>query len=121
MVSLHKWKIKTFNFVQAFPQAHSETELFISVPKGCYIGRDNEKWCLKVVNNIYGQKQAGRVWCNFLTVKMINIKDDSVIKDIPVLSTKILCWLTKSISFNEPWFYRSVIGQLNYLETSNSP
>jgi Reverse transcriptase (RNA-dependent DNA polymerase) len=29
MASLNKWKVKTFDFVQAFPQAPSEAELYI--------------------------------------------------------------------------------------------
>jgi hypothetical protein len=60
MVSLNKWQIKMFDFVQPFPQAPSETELYIDVPKGCKIGASNTDWCLKVANNIYGQKQAVR-------------------------------------------------------------
>jgi Reverse transcriptase (RNA-dependent DNA polymerase) len=34
MASLNKWKVKTFDFVQAFPQAPSEAKLYIDVPKG---------------------------------------------------------------------------------------
>jgi hypothetical protein len=61
MASINKWKIKTFDSVQAFHQAPSEAELFIDLPKGCQIGEDNSQWCLQVINNIYGQKQAGQV------------------------------------------------------------
>jgi SepF-like predicted cell division protein (DUF552 family) len=61
MVSINQWQVKTFDFVQAFPQAPSETELYINIPKGCHVNGDRDQWCLKVVNNIYGQKQAGRV------------------------------------------------------------
>jgi Reverse transcriptase (RNA-dependent DNA polymerase) len=59
LVALNKWKVKSFDFVQAFPQAPSEPELYIDVPKGCLIGDDISKWAMRVVNNIYGQKQAG--------------------------------------------------------------
>lgn len=72
MSSICKWKMKTFDFVQAFPQAPSEAELYVDVPRGCTIDGDNSKWCLKVLNNIYGQKQAGRVWYRFMTEKLIN-------------------------------------------------
>jgi Reverse transcriptase (RNA-dependent DNA polymerase) len=210
MVSINRWKVKTFDFVQAFPQAPSEAELYIDVPRGCNIDGDRDKWCLKVVNNIYGQKQAGRVWYRFLTDKLINelefkqskhdpcllwkngciiviytddtiivgpdtdvindiissveslfkitssdsvddflgvnisyeedgkisytqpkliqsilddlgLKDDSVTKEVPALSTKILHKHKDSLPFNEPWHYRSVIGKLNYLEKSTRP
>jgi Reverse transcriptase (RNA-dependent DNA polymerase) len=33
---------------------------------------NNSEWCLKVVNKIYGQKQAGRVCYQYLTNKLIN-------------------------------------------------
>jgi Reverse transcriptase (RNA-dependent DNA polymerase) len=75
MVSLNKWKVKTFDFVQAFPQAPSEADLYIDVPKGCHIEGDNSQWCLKVLNNVYGQKQAGRVWYQYLTNKLLVIND----------------------------------------------
>jgi hypothetical protein len=91
MVSLHKWKIKTFDFVQAFPQAPSDTELYINIPKGCHIDGDNDKWCLKVVNNIYGQKQAGRVWHNSLTEKLINILKFTQSKFDPCVLWKCGC------------------------------
>jgi Reverse transcriptase (RNA-dependent DNA polymerase) len=52
MVAVNKWPIKTFDFVQAFPQAPSEAELYIDVPRGCTIDDDNGKWAMKVVNNI---------------------------------------------------------------------
>jgi Reverse transcriptase (RNA-dependent DNA polymerase) len=67
MSSLKGWKTKTFDFVQAFPQAPSETELYVDVPKGCNIGDDSSRYCMKILNNIYGQKQAGRVWYQYMT------------------------------------------------------
>jgi Reverse transcriptase (RNA-dependent DNA polymerase) len=70
MAALNSWKIKTFDFVQAFPQAPSEADLYIDVPKGCSIEGENSKWALRVVNNIYGQKQAGRVWYRYLVDKL---------------------------------------------------
>jgi hypothetical protein len=51
----------------------------------------------------------------------LGLKDDSVVKDVPALSTKILRTHTESIPFNESRHYRSVIGKLNYLEKSTRP
>jgi Reverse transcriptase (RNA-dependent DNA polymerase) len=39
--TINGWKFKTFHFIQAFPQAPSEVELYIDIPKGCKIERDN--------------------------------------------------------------------------------
>jgi hypothetical protein len=56
----------TLDFVQAYPQAPAEVELYVSIPRGCIVDGKEDEWCLKVLNNIYGQKQAGRVWNDFL-------------------------------------------------------
>ena len=67
MAAQQEWKTKKLDFVQAYPQATCETEMYIDIPKGCKINKeDNNKWALKLINNIYGQKQAGRVWNNYL-------------------------------------------------------
>jgi hypothetical protein len=34
---------------------------------------NKEAWALKIINNIYGQKQAGRVWYKFLADKLKNV------------------------------------------------
>jgi hypothetical protein len=60
------WKTKQLDFVQAYPQAPAEVEMYIEISKGCVVHGDNRQWLLKVKNNIYGQKQAGKVWNNFL-------------------------------------------------------
>jgi hypothetical protein len=46
--------------------------LFIDVPRGCNVENDNSQWALKVVNNIYVQKQAGCVWYKYLVDKLVN-------------------------------------------------
>jgi Reverse transcriptase (RNA-dependent DNA polymerase) len=71
MSAVNQWQVKTFDFVQAFPQAPSEAELYIDVAKGCSIDGNQDKWALKVVNNIYGQKQAGLVRYKYLTNKLV--------------------------------------------------
>jgi Reverse transcriptase (RNA-dependent DNA polymerase) len=201
---------KTFAFVQAFSQAPSESELYIDVPKGCTIDGERDEWALKVVNNIYGQKQAGRVWYKYRTTKLVDelhfqqskydpcvlwrdrcilvvytddtiitgpsghkidiiikeisdmfkitsedivndflginidrredgtivmtqpkliqdilddlgLKDNSVSKDTPALSSSILQPMTDEVDFDEKWNYRSILGKLNYLEKSTRP
>ena len=45
----------------------------MEIPRGMEIkGKDKNKYALKIHRNIYGQKQAGRVWHMFLTDKLIN-------------------------------------------------
>jgi Reverse transcriptase (RNA-dependent DNA polymerase) len=43
LASLKDWKIKMFDFVQAFPQAKSEADLYIDDPNGFNIDGHNSK------------------------------------------------------------------------------
>ena len=64
---LNNWHTKQVDFVLAYPQAPIECDLYMKMPKGIVVpGYDNEKHCLKLIKNIYGQKQAGRVWNQYL-------------------------------------------------------
>lgn len=56
------WYTKQLDFVLAFPQAPEETELYMAIPPGFTVEGDPKKKALKLLNNLYGQKQAGRVW-----------------------------------------------------------
>jgi hypothetical protein len=51
----------------------------------------------------------------------LGLKDGSVTKNVPALSTKILHAYKDSLPFEEAWHYRSIIGKLNYLEKSTRP
>ena len=53
MAAKHKWKTKQLDFVQAYPQAPVETDIYIDIPKGCIMDGENDQWALKLVNNIY--------------------------------------------------------------------
>jgi Reverse transcriptase (RNA-dependent DNA polymerase) len=61
------------DFVQAFPQAPIETELFMDIAKGYIVGGNKNDYALKLIRNIYGQKQAGRVWNAFLVAGLNKI------------------------------------------------
>ncbi len=66
LAAQRSWKTKQLDFVQAYPQAPAQTEMYIEVPKGCVVDSTKKDWVLRVLNNIYGQKQAGKVWNDFL-------------------------------------------------------
>ena len=66
------WHTKQIDYVLAFPQAPVEKEIYMQVPKGFQIGNeDTSKYALRLNRNVYGQKQAGRVWNKFLEQKLI--------------------------------------------------
>jgi hypothetical protein len=60
--------------VLAYPQADIETELFMKLPRGIIVpGINNDTHCLRLKKNLYGQRQAGRVWVKHLQKGLRNI------------------------------------------------
>jgi hypothetical protein len=66
LAAQQNWKTKQLDFVQAYPQAPAQTEMYVEIPKGCVVPGPQKDWVLRIINNIYGQKQAGKVWNDFL-------------------------------------------------------
>jgi hypothetical protein len=57
------WALRQVDFVMAYPQAPIETDIYMELPQGVKISTENSKdHMLKLLKNIYGQKQAGQVW-----------------------------------------------------------
>ena len=56
------WALHQVDFVMAYPQAPVETDIYMELPQGIQTKTGNSKdHVLKLLKNIYGQKQAGRV------------------------------------------------------------
>ena len=73
MVVKHGWCSKQLDYVLAFPQAPVEKEIYMEIPRGCEMTRGQSKdHVLKLHRNVYGQKQAGRVWNKYLVDKLVN-------------------------------------------------
>jgi hypothetical protein len=73
LTAVHGWYTRQLDYVLAFPQAPVEREIYMSIPQGFSIDEGKtEDFVLKVNKNIYCQKQAGRVWNNYLTKKLID-------------------------------------------------
>jgi hypothetical protein len=71
MTALHGWSTTQLDFVLAFPQAPVERVLYMSIPKGFEIEDGNTRdYVLQLHKNVYGQKQAGRVWNQHLVKKL---------------------------------------------------
>ena len=71
LAAVHQWHTRQLDYVLAFPQAPVERELYMEVPKGFEIqGENSKEYLLKIQRNIYGQKQAGRVWNKYLVNKL---------------------------------------------------
>jgi hypothetical protein len=66
--------MRQIDFVMAFPQAPIEMNMYIELPQGIETKLGNSKdHVLKLLQNIYGQKQAGWVWNHHLTAKLLEI------------------------------------------------
>ena len=70
--ALYGWHTKQLDFVLAYPQEPIGKPLYMKIPKGFSIDKGNtDNYVLNVPRNIYHQKQAGRVWNQYLTNKLI--------------------------------------------------
>ena len=57
----------------AYPQAPIECNLYMDLPHGITDkGGNSCDYALRLLANVYGQKQAGRVWNQYLTDKLVN-------------------------------------------------
>ena len=63
---MNKWKTKQVDFVLAFPQADIECPMYMDIPRGFNFNGSSKTHCLELKKNLYGQKQAGRVWNEYL-------------------------------------------------------
>ena len=61
------WQSRQLDFVMAYPQAPAEMPLYMRLPQGYKRnGITRKTHALKLLRNIYGQKQSGRVWNKFM-------------------------------------------------------
>jgi hypothetical protein len=66
MALLNKKTTRQINFVLAYPQADIECDLYMEIPRGFEFQGSRKTHCLRLNKNLYGQKQAGRVWNEYL-------------------------------------------------------
>jgi hypothetical protein len=60
---LFNWALCQVNFIMAYPQAPIEMDMYMELPTGIHTKHGNSKdHLLKLLANIYVQKQADRVW-----------------------------------------------------------
>jgi len=68
------WAMRQVDFYMAYPQAPIEMDMYMELPQYIHttLG-DARDYVLKLLRNIYGQKQAGRVWNQYLVDKLLSI------------------------------------------------
>jgi Reverse transcriptase (RNA-dependent DNA polymerase) len=74
LVLLYGWFTLQIDFILAYPQARVECDLYMKIPKGFKIGRGtNQTHVLKLLQNLYGQKQAGCIWNKHLHKHLVEL------------------------------------------------
>ena len=74
MTTVHRWHTKQLDYMAAFPRALIERELlYMKVPRaGVEVeGGNSDNHVIELHKNTYGQKNAGRVWNQYLVKKLI--------------------------------------------------
>ena len=71
---LSGWDIQQIDFVQAYAQAPIECDMYMVLPSSIETKHGNSKdYVLKLLANLYAQKQAGRVWNQYMVDKLQEI------------------------------------------------
>jgi hypothetical protein len=71
---LSDWNKKQVDLVLAYPQAPIEFDMYMNLHKVIQMANGSRSThVLKLLNNLYGQKQAGRVWNKHLTSGLVKI------------------------------------------------
>ena len=73
LANLHGLHTKSIDFVQAYPQAKAKTTIYLKTPAGVELDSDKGDSVLKLERNLYGLKDAGRTWFEYLTNKLETI------------------------------------------------
>jgi hypothetical protein len=76
------WALWQVDFIMAYPQASVETDIYMELPQGIKTATGNSKdHVLKLLKNIYGQKQAGSVLNSFFVDKLTSLGYTSLLID----------------------------------------
>jgi hypothetical protein len=68
------WALRQCDFVMAYPQAPIECNMYMELTQGIQVSEgDSSDYVSKLLKNIYGQKQASRVWNEFLVNKLTSL------------------------------------------------
>ncbi len=78
---LFSWSLQQVDFVMAYLHAPIKMNMYMELPQGINIKNRNSKTnILKLLANLYSQKQAGQVWNGYLVNKLqeINFKQSHI-------------------------------------------
>ncbi len=65
------WALRQVDFIMANRQAPIKCNMYMELPQGIQVSEgDSKDYVLKLLKNIYGQKQVGRVWNEYFVDKL---------------------------------------------------
>jgi hypothetical protein len=102
---LNKWHTRQVDFVLACTQADIEFDMYMELPAGIKMKYGNGKThVLKLLKNLYSQKQAGQVWNQHLTkgLKQLGFKQSKVDECVFFHGTVIFIVYTNNGIFASP-------------------
>jgi hypothetical protein len=68
------WPLCQVDFIMAYPQGPIKYDMYTELPQGIQISEgDSKDYVLKLLKNIYSQKQTGHVWNAYLVDKLFSI------------------------------------------------
>jgi len=70
------WYTQQLDFTLAYPQADVDRPLYMEIPKGVQVADhpiSTKAYVLQLIKNLYGQKQAGRVWYHWMTERLLRM------------------------------------------------
>ena len=72
-VAAFGWHMQQVDYVAAYTQAPIDRDMYMEFPRGSKVpgGMGRKPFVLKLHRNLYGQKQAGRVWYKYLRKRLI--------------------------------------------------
>jgi hypothetical protein len=71
---MHEWSTVQIDFVLAYPQADFECDIYMKIPRDFEVyGKTRKTHALKLIKNLYGQKQAVRVWNKYLHSTLLKL------------------------------------------------
>ncbi len=118
---LFDWALCQVDFVMAYPQVPIEMGMYMELPTGIHTKHGNSKdHILKLLANIYGQKQAGCMWNSYLATKLreINFKQ-SLIDDC--VFYQVTSFLLSTLMMESSWDHRTnsyVTSSTSYVTSS---
>ena len=70
---VHKWESCQIDYVSAFPQSPIGRPTYTRIPPGLKVPGDPSNYALYMHRNLYGRKQSGRIWYQYLTDRLKGI------------------------------------------------